>query len=745
MFEFPHPKDKVVILKRMPVFAACNEQELLLVAERTRILEIKKGEFAYRERDEATAFFIVISGRLRVFSQAGIEEKTLTILHNDDSFGEISLLTGERHSASVQALNDTLVLQLSKDDFDEVINKIPSLVLYLSRLLSRRLRVRERDGEFSEGTIASIYGAGGGVGCTQFAALLAASLVREARRPVVLLDLGGSEHNRELLYGRSTPAEPVALPALGLEAPPAPAAYEHPLGFRVLDCRDWRRSPAGVEAVAPLLSILSNRFAYVLIDLPPQVDELIFKALTQSDVIYFVADPNRKQLVSTKTLMERVELALGTGEHRLKIVLNKLRTGSEPGGLLGLLFGAEPRMTAGEVATGLGAGIDFVLPYVPSLRGQATLENLTALHESEDAPYIRTVRRIARQLSGRLIGLALGSGAALGLAHVGILKVLERERIPIDMVAGSSIGSLIGGLWALGRSTEDLEDMALRFKNPWSIHQLFMLDIGIPLPGIFIGLAAGLVSGWLGGWSLGLSVGLITGGVLALLLGPLVGGPIQGAQLSRKLARDFDGGRFEDTRIPLLVVAANPITREQVVFDSGPIADAVRASVSIPGIFKPVVRRGQLCLDGGVINPVPISVLKEAGANRVIAVNVFPTSEELREVFENLNRRHAERAEQLAGRSFPVRLFAWLTQELRRSLSPLVFDVIMRAMQSMEWQIAEWSCQEADLTLRPTAPGSHWLEFFHPEKFILRGEEIATQHLPELRRLTGLSADTDKP
>ena len=71
-----------------------------------------------------------------------------------------------------------------------------------------------------------------------------------------------------------------------------------------------------------------------------------------------------------------------------------------------------------------------------------------------------------------------------------------------------------------------------------------------------------------------------------------------------------------------------------------------------------------------------------------------------------------------------------------RSVSPLVFDVIMRSMQSMEYQIAEVACREADLTLRPTVPGSHWLEFFNPEPFIRRGEEVTLQYLPELKRLT---------
>src|SRR3989338_7766135 len=149
-FESPRPQDKVLILRRMPVFASCSEEQLHFIAERTRLVEYKKGESVYQEGEPADAFYMVSSGRLRVFSKEGEREKTLVVLHNGDSFGEISLLTGETHSATVQAINDTLVLQLEKKDFDDVINRIPSLVLYLSRLLSKRLRTKEHAEQFVE-------------------------------------------------------------------------------------------------------------------------------------------------------------------------------------------------------------------------------------------------------------------------------------------------------------------------------------------------------------------------------------------------------------------------------------------------------------------------------------------------------------------------------------------------------------------------------------------------------------------
>ena len=723
-FEPPRPQDKVVILKRVPVFASCSDEQLHFIADRTRLVEYKKGEYVYQEGDAADAFCIVSSGRLRVFSRAGGSERTFTVLHNGDSFGEISLLTGETHSATVQALNDTLVLKLEKKDFDDVINRIPSLVLHLSRSLSKRLRTRELGGGFSEATILALYSAAKGVGRTSFAVALASSLNRETEQAVVVVDFNGAQGEENGLYVAGTPQLPrgETLDTVSEETLDG-VVFAHPMGFSVLPASELMADAVGEQSVAPLFSFLTKRFQYILIDLPIEVTPSVLKALVQSDLIYLVTDPHRERVLRTNALIHQLQSMMGPVEQRMKVVLNMVEPSSEP-------------VNFSEVAQQLGTPVAFTLPHLASESGRLTPEEFARLLESRGSPYAATVRRIARELGGLLVGLALGSGAALGLAHIGVLKVIEREQLPVDIIAGTSIGALIAGLWASGRSAEELEQLALEFKKPWEIRKLFMLDLGIPLFSMLIGIAAGIGVGWVAGFWTGLMFGFMVCVAFGLILGPLAGGPIQGARLMERLQRDFGGKRFEDTWLPLKIIAANPMAREEVVFDSGPLVDAVRASVSIPGIFKPVMHRGRICLDGGVVNPVPVNVLKRSGAHHVIAVNVFPTTSELTAHVAEAQRRRAERDAQLASRPLPVRLLLRIRQELLRSISPLVFDVIMRSMQAMEHQIAEVSCREADLTLRPTVPGSHWLEFFSPEKFIRRGEEVALQYLPELKRIT---------
>ncbi len=728
MFDLPKPQEKLAMLKRIALFASCTEEQLQLVVERSRLVEYKKSEPVYREGDRAEAFYIVASGRLQVFSMVEGQKRLIAVLHNGDTFGEISLLTGEPHSATIEALNDTLVLELEKQDFDELINRIPSLVLYLSRLLSKRLRTKNQLSGTGEATIVAIYGAAKGVGRTLFAVTLATALRQETGREVLLIDVNPSSEANGLCNAPPRgPILPATLRHLWADDSLQQEILDHPLGFHLLSAGELATGPDGDALVAPLVSGLAQRYGYILMDLPVEVGPLVLKALTQADIMYLVTDCARDNVTRTNALIRQVREAVNFRDDQMKVVLNMLECAGEP-------------LSPSEIASSMEHPTSFVLPRIDIPSGEPTTwEDLQRLFERRESAYVNRVRRIARELGGVLVGLALGSGAALGLAHIGVLKIIEREKIPIDIVAGSSIGALIGALWASGHSAEDLERLALRFQSPWSVRRLFIFDFSLSIFSLIPGILAGIAMGLLAGLWAGLFFGFIVCFLLGLVMGPLIGGPIQGAQLMARLEADFEGKTFEDTWLPIKIIAANPMTREEMVLDSGLLAEAVRASVSIPGIFKPVTLMGKLCLDGGVVNPIPVSVLKQAGASRIIAVNVFPTTPELMAHQQAVQRRRLEWDAQLAARSLPVRLLARVRQELVRCFTPLVFDIIMRSMQAMEYQIAEHASREADVTLRPSLPDSHWLEFSHPEKFIRRGEEEALRHLPKLRRLVGSS------
>ena len=178
------------------------------------------------------------------------------------------------------------------------------------------------------------------------------------------------------------------------------------------------------------------------------------------------------------------------------------------------------------------------------------------------------------------VGLALSSGAAKGIAHIGVLAVLEREGIPVDFIAGTSMGALIGAFYAAGRTAEEIEEVIVGV-NRKKMRSFF--DFTLSGQGI-----------------------------------------IRGERVIEWLRYSIDNADFADLRIPFACVAADINSGEKVVIDDGPVAEGVRASVSIPVLYMPFSWRGRHLVDGGLVDPVPVDVVREMGADFIIAATVTP-------------------------------------------------------------------------------------------------------------------------
>ncbi|MFC1666223.1 patatin-like phospholipase family protein [Nanoarchaeota archaeon] len=196
------------------------------------------------------------------------------------------------------------------------------------------------------------------------------------------------------------------------------------------------------------------------------------------------------------------------------------------------------------------------------------------------------------------IGLVLGGGGAKGFAHIGVLKFLEEKNIPIDYVAGTSIGAIIGALYCLGYSSFEIEKIAKTTK----FKQLF--DLTLPKKGL-----------------------------------------IKGEKIEIYLKHLFENKKFSDLKKPLFVVSTDIINFHEVIFNKGDLTKAVRASISIPGIFHPVPNKNKILVDGGVLNNLPIDVLQKK-ADSIIAVNlekgkikqpIYETANSKKENTESIN------------------------------------------------------------------------------------------------------------
>jgi NTE family protein len=272
------------------------------------------------------------------------------------------------------------------------------------------------------------------------------------------------------------------------------------------------------------------------------------------------------------------------------------------------------------------------------------------------------LERAVRWVTGRSVGLVLSSGGSRSVAHIGVVAVLRERGIPLDIVSGSSGGALFAAGVAAGFETDEMIDYTRQFAK---LTKLRRLDLNVRTRG-------------------------------ALL---------KGKEMHRALNRFLDGRHFADLAIPLVVVATDLHTGEEVILDSGSVADAVRASMSIPGIIEPVELGGRLLTDGAVVDPLPASVLRAAGAHHLIASNVA-----------GLGSGSAE----------------------RDGIGSLGFLGMMNRVTALrEQQIIGRQISLVDGVIRPRVYASSALDFRQIDQFVEAGAAAARLQLPEFeKRLT---------
>lgn len=245
------------------------------------------------------------------------------------------------------------------------------------------------------------------------------------------------------------------------------------------------------------------------------------------------------------------------------------------------------------------------------------------------------------------IGLALGSGGARGFAHLGVIKALVDHSIPIDMIAGSSMGALIGCFYAFGHDLEKLIQLSKAFRRK------HYLDFTVPKMGF-----------------------------------------ISGKRLKNFIRLFMQGKRLEQLKIPVAVIATDLHTGEKVIFTEGQAAEAIRASISIPGIFIPENLKGRLLIDGGVSDRVPVTTVREMGADIVIGVDVSRVNP--------------------------------------RADIQTIYDVIMQSIDILQMEIIAVREEESDIMILPPVEHVNARAFKNIEEIIHIGEEATLLKLPEI-------------
>ncbi len=504
-------------------------------------------------------------------------------------------------------------------------------------------------------------------GKSSISELLAQSLRSETEASVVLVRLERQDGNSTTADGSRPELHLNGEIHLPLDIRETEAGF-HSLTLGV------RSEPPTPASIASLLSQLSRRFRYVLIqtlvDDPPA--PWFFELLARSNLGYLFLKAATKDIYQLDRVMRQARTECRDGGVHVKPVVC-LSWGEQIDG-----FDALIQRVAGTV--------HMFVHDCPGLAG----ESGTGLKKAPLGSFRDDVRRLAREIGGRLLGLALSSGAAKGFAHIGVIQVLEENGIEVDVVAGSSMGSYVGSLWAYGCDGSELERLARELETRWSL--LSLIDPAFPPRRGFL----------------------------------------RGFAVKRRLMQTIGHARFADLKRPLRVIAANLATLERVVFSGGEVATAVHASSAVPGICVPLTIDGETYTDGGIVDPLPVDVLREMGVTRVIAVNVNPSPERIRHGIEaelELARQNGNHGRKWFRKGLPPDANA--SHFARGSM----LEILLRSVHSGQIRMAEASCQQADVALRPDIYDDSWLDFRYPGKFIALGRAAAERHLEQIKSL----------
>ena len=267
-----------------------------------------------------------------------------------------------------------------------------------------------------------------------------------------------------------------------------------------------------------------------------------------------------------------------------------------------------------------------------------------------EPPAVATPAPAPRRLK---VGLALGGGAARGFAHIGVIKALEAQGIVPDLVVGTSAGSLVGALYAAGNNGQTLQKMAIDMDE-------------------------GAISDW--------SVPFFSGPT----------GMLKGEGLQNYVNRAVQGQPIEKLKIPFGAVATDLKSGQPILFRRGNTGAAVRASSSVPGVFKPVRIGAVDYVDGGLVSPVPASFARKMGADFVIAVNISAQPE----------------AQPASG----------------------AFEILLQTFAIMGQSLNQYELKQADIVIRPELATMKGSDFQNRGGAIAAGERAALAAMPELRR-----------
>jgi len=488
----PKEKDIYEFLAKSDLFSQWEADALKELIPKLAVKYLPSQQTLIKQGDSGDSLYIVLHGRLRITKEHGKIVEQICEIGTGDLVGEISLLVQSPRTASVVAIRDCVLLELSHKDYDEISNKFPKASLEIARHCIRRLIKLDKNTVKTTGHITTI------------------AIVPISTSPIV----------HEFIQQCSETLNRMDDTLL----------INHQTISNGIDIDVNQISDHGV-AHNQLLTWLNDqefKHRYLLYQTDYELTAWSKLCIRQADRIYLICDPE-----NSRSLTEL--------EH---FILNKANVSSR---------------------------IGLILLHQDKAKPPSDTQSWLKLRQVDDFYHVAikdadNMRRIARIISGKSQGLVLSGGGARGLAHIGLIKAIEELNIPVDVIGGTSSGSLIAAAYGLGLSSQDMMDLCKT-----NLLKAARFDVTLP----YVSLASGY--------------SLVT-------------------ELKKIYGKDQ---QIEDLWLRLFCISTNLTNNESQIHQTGLLWRAVRASVSLPGVYPPVFSDSGLLVDGAVLNNLPVDIMNQ--------------------------------------------------------------------------------------------------------------------------------------
>ncbi len=661
-FKAAHRDQILGWLRHTALFRNLPPREVERALEAMELKKYKPGATVIRQSERGASMGLIVRGEARMVQDpGGGRQVEIAALTEGDLFGESGLLPECIREAGVIAITPLTVLTLYRDAFETIAESAPYLRRTLSAMAAERLSgaLDARAAALSKGIAVLIVSRVAGLGRSSLTIQLGASMAREGLA-IALVDAVAPWQQTAL-------AQRLRIPVLHDAEANMPRPGRRIGRWRTLEVFQLDAAePDALSELSRWMDELKSSFDVILIDAP---------AFETSDAnrTRVLADSS-EWIVHLTTHPTISDLPFDTRSRQvIRVVPERGRMGELPY---------------------IGRDIHR-LPWDEEAARDFRQTGIPWILSAPEAPSSRVIRRLKRLLLRRQVGIALAGGGNWGFSHVGVLQVLNENRVAVDMLSGTSAGAVIGGLFSMGMTGRDIED---HFR-----HAALPALLKILRPSHLIG-----------------------------------GAPMRSQAFERFTQELYRGMDCTALAIPFWPSAMDADSGEDVVFRRGAVHQAVCAAAAIPGLFAPFLHEGRVLVDGGFVNNLPLGTLYEMGCNISIGVNCIPhlqpatrpmlKGERPRRRFDGWQVRHA--GTRVRKRDVALRLA--LTPLMAPLSAMTTMNMVNRGFQMLCHRIGDELGRLADIYIVPDVGHASWFEIHRLQEMIDAGRRGAEESLDRI-------------